>query len=88
MMEENILPLFATKGVRNLFMEIISGRIKGLKDHREFLVDDEADIKNLPTKCAPGSKAHVVNQRRVYILNTQGEWKVYIDYNPNGSPDT
>ena len=68
-----------------MFKEIISGRTNGLLDHREYLVDDEADLINLPTKCAPGSKAHVVNQRKVYILNTQGEWKVHVDYTQGGN---
>lgn len=68
-----------------MFKEIISGRINGLVNHRVFLVDDETDLASLPTNCAAGSKAHVVNQRKVYILNTQGEWKVYVDYTQGGN---
>ena len=68
-----------------MFKEIISGRINGLLNHREFLVDDETDLASLPTNCAAGSKAHVVNQRVVYILNTQGEWKIYLDYTHGGN---
>lgn len=76
-----------------MYTEITSGKYNGLSNYREFLIDDESDLINLPTSssygfsdgklvqpCAVGSKAHVINQRKVYILNNKNEWKVLIDY--------
>ena len=38
-----------------------------------FLVDSSSDIKDLPSNCAPGSKAIVANTGDIYLLNNQNE---------------
>lgn len=40
----------------------------------EFLCDYESDVASLPTSCGPGSKAKVVENGNLYILNTQQQW--------------
>ena len=40
----------------------------------EFLCDEETDLQNLPTDCAPGSIAFVVNGALVYMLNNKKQW--------------
>ena len=51
-----------------------------VSDYRkEYIVDTEADIANLPQCCA-GSSALVVESGDVFIVNASGEWKTL----PNG----
>ena len=38
-----------------------------------FLVDKASDIKDLPTDCAPGSKAIVAENGSVFLLNNNHE---------------
>jgi hypothetical protein len=40
----------------------------------EYIVDDEADVKELPTNVYPGSTCIVASSSNVYILNTKKEW--------------
>lgn len=49
----------------------------------DFMVDTEAEIKNLPTEttkgacgvlCSAGSTAIVAETKSVYMLNTEGVW--------------
>lgn len=43
--------------------------------HREYIVDTEADIADLPVDDnAPGSTAFVIETSAVYMFNTEGEW--------------
>lgn len=41
----------------------------------EYVADEEADVSNLPTDCAPGSSCIVIESSNVYMLNNKGEWK-------------
>ena len=41
---------------------------------REYVLDTEADIANLPKTDAPGSTAFVIDTSSVYMINTEGEW--------------
>lgn len=58
----------------------------------EFICDSISDLADLPTnedmgtgrdkaKCAIGSKAHVLQNKKMYILNNSNEWVEYVDYN-------
>ena len=42
---------------------------------REFILDTEEDVQNLPESCAPGSAALVADGGAIYLLNASGEWK-------------
>lgn len=66
-------------------------------NYSEFLCDSESDIANLPTSkkdsdaedgiipnCSPGSKAIVVETKKVYILNNADEWVYLYDCGGNG----
>ena len=45
-------------------------------NYKEFIVDTDADITDLPTKgVAPGSNCFVIETSTVYMLNNQNEWK-------------
>lgn len=41
---------------------------------REYVLDTEADVANLPKTDAPGSTAFVIETSAVYMCNTEGEW--------------
>lgn len=41
----------------------------------EFVCDSVDDINALPTDCAPGSVAFVIEGSVCYMLNNQTEWK-------------
>lgn len=45
---------------------------------KEFTVDKEADIANLPTmpKCKPGSSALCIETSAVYVLGTDNQWHI------------
>lgn len=66
-------------------------------DWAEYICDTEADLELLPTvdtdsvvngavlpKCSAGSRAIVVESKKVYVLNTEGTWSEYIDYASGG----
>lgn len=44
----------------------------------EFIADNEVDIIDLPGigQCAPGSTCFVIETSEVYMLKTDGTWKV------------
>ena len=44
----------------------------------EFMADSVADIAELPglDQCAPGSTCLVIDTSEVYMLKTDGTWKV------------
>lgn len=42
-------------------------------EQKEFLVDTDADVANLP-ECCPGSTALVAATGNVYIVNASGNW--------------
>lgn len=44
----------------------------------EYLCDFHKDISNLPTGCAPGSLAYVIETDQIYIMTGQKEWKKLI----------
>ena len=45
-------------------------------NYKEFIVDTDADIADLPTEgIAPGSNCFVIETSTVYMLNNQNEWK-------------
>lgn len=48
---------------------------KNNPDYREFICDDESDVANLPTDCAAGSSAMVIEPFSLYIINSRGEWR-------------
>lgn len=48
---------------------------QGADDYYEFVCDSVDDINALPTDCAPGSVAFVIEGSVCYMLNNQTEWK-------------
>ena len=43
---------------------------------REYILDTEDDVKDLPQDCT-GSSALVVETGNVYIMNASGNWSLY-----------
>ena len=43
---------------------------------RDYIVDTEADVANLP-QCCTGSSALVVESGAVYMVNASGVWAVF-----------
>lgn len=41
---------------------------------KEYAIDTEADLENLPIDIPMGSVAIVIESGRVYMLNGSGEW--------------
>ena len=41
----------------------------------EYVCDTTEDVAYLPTGCAPGSTAYVIDNGKVYIMNSLKEWK-------------
>lgn len=41
---------------------------------KEYTVDTESDIADLPTDIAPGSTAFVISTSATYMLNSNGSW--------------
>lgn len=39
-----------------------------------LVVDTEADVKDIPTNCAPGSSCLVLEDSSVYILGNDKKW--------------
>jgi hypothetical protein len=37
--------------------------------------DSEEDLKNLPTKIPQGSSAFCIEEGKVYMIKSNGEWK-------------
>jgi hypothetical protein len=45
-------------------------------NYKEFIVDNDADVENIPTKgCCPGSIVFVINTAKVFMLSETKEWK-------------
>lgn len=42
---------------------------------KEFVVDEEEDIEKLPIDVPMGSAALVIKTGKVYVMNSQDEWK-------------
>ena len=52
---------------------------------KEYIVDSETDIAEVPTDAPAGSKCFVINNSVTYMLNHQKQWiKVNLSYNPGG----
>ena len=50
--------------------------IKSIKKAEEFIADTIEDLELLPTDAAyAGSTCLVIEGSKVFILNTEGEWK-------------
>ena len=41
---------------------------------KHFGCDTESEVPNLPTDCAMGSTAFVIETSKRYMLNSQGKW--------------
>lgn len=48
---------------------------QGADSYYEFICDSVDDIASLPTDCAPGSVAFVIEGSVCYMLNNQKTWK-------------
>lgn len=71
-----------------MFTDICFGMTGKPYLYREFICDGESDIQDLPTekdKIAIGSKALIVDTKKVYILNNAREWKEVLDYTSTAS---
>ena len=45
-------------------------------NYREYTLDTEADLAEVPTaSCAPGSICFIIDGSKVFMLNTEKEWK-------------
>ena len=64
-----------------------SGEIK--YGQKQYILDFEADIKDLPTNITPGSIAFIIENSKYYMLNHQGQWiSVVLSNNNNGDSST
>lgn len=52
---------------KNMDNKAIYGTVK-------FLCDYQSDVANLPTNRGPGSKATVIENGNVYVLNAEHQW--------------
>lgn len=43
-------------------------------DLLELVLDDESDVQNLPTNCAPGSLALVISSGNLYVMKSNKTW--------------
>lgn len=53
-------------------------------NRKEYLIDNESDVANLPTnlqdgtgtvgRCDPGSLAYTADMSKVYMLGNDGQW--------------
>ena len=42
---------------------------------KEYVLDDPADLDNLPVTDKMGSTAFIISTSQVYMINSKGEWK-------------
>lgn len=42
-----------------------------------FVLDDDADLADLPETCAPGSVAVSVSSGNIFMKNASGAWKLF-----------
>ena len=52
---------------------------------KEFVLDTQNDLENLPVDVQAGSKAYIIETGMSYILNSQGEWSQDMSASGNGS---
>ena len=56
-------------------ISVLSENGKSAYNVKEFVVDNQEDIKNLPTSgIQMGSTAFVISNSTVYMLNSSREW--------------
>lgn len=72
-----------------MYTRVCYGKRDMLFNYSEFICDYESDIQNLPTSkkvgtdgvvCSVGSKALILDTKKLYILTNQDEWKEFLDY--------
>ena len=45
-------------------------------NYKEYYLDNENELSNIPVyECATGSIAYIINNQKVYMLNSNKEWK-------------
>ena len=42
---------------------------------KEYVLDEPADLDNLPVTDKMGSTAFIISTSQVYMINSKGEWK-------------
>ena len=42
---------------------------------KEYVLDEPADLDNLPITDKMGSTAFIISTSQVYMINSKGEWK-------------
>lgn len=52
---------------------------------KEFVLDTQDDLENLPVDIQAGSKAYIIETGISYILNSQGEWSQNMSASGNGN---
>jgi len=55
-------------------INLISEGGKTVYGLKEFVLDYADDYKKLPLDCAVGSRALIIENGKVYILNSLGKW--------------
>lgn len=63
-----------------------SGEIK--YGQKQYILDSETDIKDLPTNITPGSIAFIIENSKYYMLNHQGQWVSVVLNNGSNDPST
>lgn len=72
-----------------MYTRICYGKKDMLFNYSEFICDTESDILNLPTSkrngteyatCSPGSKALVLETKKLYVLANNDRWIEVLDY--------
>jgi len=46
-------------------------------NYKEYVIDTLDELETVPTDAAPGSVCLIINDKKVYMMNTQGEWKEF-----------
>lgn len=45
-------------------------------NYKEYFLDNESELSNIPVgACCPGSVAYIIPTSKVYMLNSNKEWK-------------
>ena len=72
-----------------MYTRICYGKRDTLFNYSEFVCDSVSDIQNLPTSkkhgseyatCSPGSKALILENKKLYILSNDDKWVEFLDY--------
>lgn len=53
---------------------VLANRNKIAYGHKDFILDFEADLSDLPTDCEVGSTAFIIENSKTYMLNHQKQW--------------